>query len=160
MDKAKQILEILIKNHQTISTAESCTGGRIASKLTIVSGASAAFQASLVAYQNEIKTKFLRVNEKIIRKYDVVSRQVVEAMVVGACELFGTDYAIASTGYAGPDGGAANIPVGTIWLACGNTTKVISESICLGTERIINIESATDKALDLMIKLLTKNFTS
>ena len=159
-NKAKEILDILIENHLTLSTAESCTGGRIASTITAVVGASKSFQGGIIAYQNNVKTRFLNVDEIIINKYDVVSKQVAEAMVVGACKLFATDYAIASTGYAGPDGGAENIPVGTIWLACGNNKKMLSTSICLGNNRLVNVDSATDKAIELMLKLLSEDIES
>lgn len=160
INKAKEIIDLLIENHLTLSTAESCTGGRIASTITAVAGASKAFQGGIVAYQNNIKTKFLNVNETLINKYDVVSKNVAEAMVLGACKLFGTNYSIASTGYAGPDGGSQKVPVGTIWLACGNNMKMLSTSICLGNDRLLNVESATHKALELMLKLLSEDIES
>ena len=84
----------------TVSTAESCTGGRIASAITARSGASRYFMGGLVAYQNEVKEQMLGVPAEMIERYGVVSRQVAEEMVKGACRLFHTDYALASTGYA------------------------------------------------------------
>ena len=86
----------------TLSTAESCTGGRIAAAITAHSGASRYFQGGLVAYQNEVKEQLLGVPSEMIDRYGVVSRQVAEQMVRGACTLFHTDYALASTGYAEP----------------------------------------------------------
>ncbi len=129
----------------TLSTAESCTSGRIASKLTCVSGASDYFQGGLVAYQDIVKERFLGVPEDMIHQYDVVSRPVVEQMVLGACAMFGTDYAIASTGYAGD--GCNGIASGTIWIAWGAADDV--HSMCLTDDdgRELNTERAANMAI-------------
>ena len=95
----------MTNHHLKLSTAESCTGGRIASSLTAVPGSSAYFIGSVVAYQNEVKERLLDVDSDDIDKYEVVSREVAISMVKGACRLFSSDYALASTGCAGPDGG-------------------------------------------------------
>ena len=99
----KTVLEIqrrMVAAGLTLATAESCTGGGIAKEITRVSGSSNYYQGGLVAYQNYIKEEFLGVSAEDISRYDVVSEPVVRQMVRGACKMFGTDYAIASTGYA------------------------------------------------------------
>lgn len=127
----------------TLSTAESCTGGRIAAAITARSGASRYFRGSLVAYQNDVKEQFLGVTPQMISTYDVVSRQVAEQMVRGACALFRTDYALASTGYAEAWEGH---PV-EIWIAWGSATDV--HSLCLRHDlgRVANVEEATRRVL-------------
>ena len=128
---------------KTISTAESCTGGRIASAITAISGSSSYFQGGLVAYQNEIKERQLGVPHDMIEKYDVVSQPVVEAMVKGACKLFGTDYALASTGYAEAWEGHEVC----IWIGWGSADDV--HSLCLTKDhgRVLNVENATVRVL-------------
>lgn len=151
---AHDIQRLLTARHQTLATAESCTGGRIAAALTAVAGSSAYFQGGLVAYQNEVKVRQLGVSAETIARHDVVSREVATEMVLGACRLFGTDYAIATTGYAGPGGGTSEIPTGTIWIAAGNVEQV--ETLCLRLDgsRVRNLEVATREALRLMMNML------
>ena len=134
----------------TISTAESCTGGRIAAAITAHSGASNYFQGGLVAYQNEVKEKMLGVPEEMIAQYGVVSRQLAEQMVKGACDLFGTDYALASTGYAEAWEGHDV----EIWVAWGSKGDV--RSLCLREDfgRVKNVELATQCVLDEFQKYL------
>lgn len=135
----------MVERKKTVSTAESCTSGRIAASLTQISGASDYFQGGIVCYQDELKVRFLAVSPDDIKTYDVVSQPVVEQMVRGACELFHTDYALASTGYAG--GGMNGIPDGTIWIGWG--TKDDVHSLCLTTDlgREQNTENATLQVL-------------
>lgn len=128
----------------TISTAESCTGGRIAAAITAQSGASQYFQGGLVAYQNEVKEQLLGVPPAMIDTHGVVSRQVAEQMVRGACRLFHTDYALASTGYAEAWEGHDV----EIWIAWGSSAEV--HSLCLREDfgRVKNVELATQCVLD------------
>ena len=134
----------------TLSTAESCTGGRIAAAITAHSGASRYFQGGLVAYQNEVKEQLLGVPSEMIDRYGVVSRQVAEQMVRGACTLFHTDYALASTGYAEPWQGHDV----EIWVAWGSADDV--HSLCLTEDfgRVKNVELATQCVLDEFDKYL------
>ena len=151
---AQEILTRLVKLGKTLSTAESCTGGRIAATLTQVSGASDYFQGGLVAYQDHLKVRYLEVRQKDIDAYDVVSQSVVEQMVRGACRLFHSDYAIASTGYAGT--GANGISSGTIWIGWGSTHEV--HSICLTQDegRELNTAHATTRALEYFLRFISK----
>ena len=123
-----------------ISTAESCTGGRIAAAITARSGASRYFRGGLVAYQNDVKEQLLGVPQEMIDTYGVVSSQVAEQMVKGACRLFHSDYALASTGYAEPWEGHDV----EIWVAWGSEGDV--HSLCLREDfgRVKNVEIATE----------------
>ena len=140
------------QNGKTLSTAESCTSGRIGARLTSVSGASTYFQGGLIAYQDHLKEQMLGVRAEDIAQYDVVSHPVVEQMVRGACRMFGTDYAIATTGYAGT--GCNGIPSGTIWLGWGKIDDV--HTLCLTDDhgREENTAYATKKAIEEFLHYL------
>lgn len=129
---------------KTISTAESCTGGRIAAAITVRSGASRYFEGGLVAYQNEVKERMLGVPREMIECYGVVSREVAEQMVKGACRLFHTDYALASTGYAEPWEGHEV----EIWVAWGTEKEVHSTCLREDFGRVKNVEIATRCVMD------------
>lgn len=134
----------------TVSTAESCTGGRIAAAITAQSGASRYFEGGVVAYQNEVKERMLGVPAEMIAEYGVVSREVAEEMVKGACRLFHTDYALASTGYAEAWEGHEV----EIWVAWGSEQDV--HSLCLREDfgRVKNVEIATQCVMDELEKYL------
>lgn len=134
----------------TVSTAESCTGGRIAAAITAQSGASRYFEGGVVAYQNEVKERMLGVPAEMIARYGVVSREVAEQMVKGACRLFHTDYALASTGYAEAWEGHEV----EIWVAWGSENDV--HSMCLREDfgRVKNVEIATKCVMEEFEKYL------
>ena len=115
-DITEKIIEELTKNKQTITFAESCTGGRIAAEFTAISGASNVLNGSCVTYSNEIKHLWLGVEEKILENYGAVSPQCVAQMLEGIQNLAGSDYAIAVSGIAGPTGGTEEKPVGTVYI--------------------------------------------
>jgi nicotinamide-nucleotide amidase len=110
-----------------VTTAESCTGGGIAEAITRIAGSSAWFEAGFVTYSNQQKTRQLQVPEALFTQVGAVSREVVEAMVRGAQEKSGAQFAVAVSGVAGPDGGSPEKPVGTVWLAWGAGDEVSSE---------------------------------
>ena len=126
---AKNVLSKLTDQKLKITTAESCTGGLIASILTKESGASAVFEAGFVTYSNSMKTKLLDVPEQLLNMHGAVSQEVVIAMTQGALKRSSADLAIAVSGIAGPDGGSDEKPVGTVWVAWGSKEKL--KSICL-----------------------------
>lgn len=134
----------------TVSTAESCTGGRIAAAITAQSGASRYFEGGIVAYQNGVKERMLGVPAEMIAQYGVVSREVAERMVKGACRLFQTDYALASTGYAEAWEGHEV----EIWVAWGSENDV--HSMCLREDfgRVKNVEIATKCVMEEFEKYL------
>ena len=141
----------LLKDRKlTISTAESCTGGFLAHKITSVAGSSAYFKGSIVAYSNELKTKQLGVHENLLEMYGAVSRQVVEAMAQNGCRILGTDYCLATSGIAGPGGGTPEKPVGMVWIAVASKHEVYSKLLYLGNLRERNIYQASMAALALL----------
>jgi nicotinamide-nucleotide amidase len=142
--------ELLNEKGKTVSTAESCTGGTIASLITSVSGSSTYFKGSVVAYANEVKTELLGVDSRDIEKYGVVSQQVVSQMAEGARKQFKTDYAVATSGIAGPTGGTAEKPVGTVWIAVADEKGVQAEKSVLGVRRDGNILRSSLIALNML----------
>lgn len=150
--------KLLITKALTCGTAESCTGGQIASKITSVSGSSEYFRGSIVAYSNEVKIKSLGVNLQTLIDNGAVSEQTVTEMVKGAIHNLDCDIAIASSGIAGPTGGTPEKPVGTIWIACGNKNKIVTEKLQLGDNRAKNIETTANMALNLCRKFLIENY--
>lgn len=151
---SQQLNHLLWKTKETVSTAESCTGGNIAAALTSLAGSSAYFKGGIVAYTDECKVKYLNVNQETIDKYTVYSEEVVKEMVKGACEAFGTTYAIAVSGIAGPTGGTADKPVGTIWIAVGTADEIVTSKRTADEGRERNILYATCEALEMLLKLV------
>lgn len=140
---------------QTVSTAESCTGGYIAHLITTVPGSSAVFPGGSVAYSNHIKHATLGVPEEILRDHGAVSEATVVAMAVGARQLFATDYAISVSGVAGPGGGSVEKPVGFVWIAVAAPNGVVrARSFQFGTGRKLNIERAAHAALYELFRML------
>jgi nicotinamide-nucleotide amidase len=139
---------------QTLSTAESCTGGNIAHLITSIPGSSQYYKGSVVAYSNEIKQEILSVDKTIIDTYGAVSKQVVEEMAKGIKKLYNTDVAIATSGIAGPDGGTKEKPVGTTWIAVANNSGIYSEKYIFGDQRERNIQRASLTALNMLQKLI------
>jgi nicotinamide-nucleotide amidase len=144
--------KLLLERKQTISTAESCTGGNIAHLLTSIPGSSRYFKGSVVAYDNKVKEDILSVPAEIIVKYGAVSEEVAKLMAEGARSVLKTDYAIATTGIAGPDGGSDLKPVGTICIAVASEQRTVSEKFVYGNERISNINRFSIAALSLVRK--------
>lgn len=150
-DTLESVVGTLLKNkNATLATAESCTGGNIARLLTSIPGSSAYFIGSVVAYHNTIKQNMLEVSEDDLQSYGAVSEPVVSQMAKGAKEKFGTDYAIATSGVAGPDGGTKNKPVGTIWIAVAGPDKVITRKFNFGNNRQRNIQKTSFMALNML----------
>jgi nicotinamide-nucleotide amidase len=141
---------MLVCSGKTMATAESCTGGSIAQLITSNPGSSAYFKGGVVAYSNEIKNKLLGVPDKIIEEYGAVSQEVAELMAVGARENLGTDYAVATTGIAGPDGGSDEKPVGTVWIAVAGANGVSSKKYVFKHNRERNIIRSTHIALNML----------
>lgn len=146
----QEIHALLIESGETVSTAESCTGGNIAGRLTSLSGSSAYFMGGIVVYTNESKVKFLGVNPETIEAHTVYSEEVVKEMVPGCCKCFGTTYAVAVSGVAGPTGGTPEIPVGTIWLAVGTATEIVTYKCTEDEGRSRNIQHAVCVALEIL----------
>ncbi len=152
--------DILRKNKKTLSVAESCTGGRISALLTTNAGASDFFMGGAVVYSNDSKSHLIDVNAETIRKFGAVSRECAEEMAAGIRKRLGTDFSIAATGIAGPDGGSEEKPVGTIWIAvCGEDFTISKRSVMTG-DRERNIIRFASEALNFFrLSLVERNIS-
>lgn len=147
----EEVIGDMLRNKKaTLATAESCTGGYIAHLLTSVSGSSDYFIGSVVSYANQIKINELGVNPADIENHGAVSQQVVEQMAKGVLQKYGVDYAVATSGVAGPNGGTPDKPVGTVWIAVATKTTVTSKLFTFGKIRSINIERSAIAALGML----------
>jgi len=153
-----QELQNLLKLHKkTITTAESCTGGLIASKITEIAGSSNIFNGAIVSYSNEIKSQELNVKKETLEKFGAVSIQVVEEMLEGAIKKFNADYAIAVSGVAGPDGGTKNKPVGTVVIGIIGLQEGKDIEICHFSGARNEVQNkATEKSLQKISKFFQK----
>ncbi|WP_166965664.1 competence/damage-inducible protein A [Yeosuana marina] len=147
----------LTKLKKSVAVAESCTGGKIAERFTVHPGASNYFKGSVVCYATESKTSVLGVSKELIETYSVVSSQVAEAMAQQVLQLFNSDFAIATTGNAGPTKGDSDAEVGTVFIAIATKTHVYSEKLMLGNHRSKVINKAVNKAFEMLLKEIFKN---
>lgn len=150
------ILQKLIARKQTLSTAESCTGGYIAHLLTAIPGASRAFEGGIVSYSYAMKEKELGVQSSTLAEHGAVSKETVTEMLQGALKHYNTDYAIACSGIAGPDGGTDDKPVGTVWIGVASASEVYVKKYSFGNKRQQNIERTAAFALMMLYKIMEK----
>ena len=148
--------DLLIKHGKTLSIAESCTGGKIAHFFTSNAGSSAYFLGSIVAYSNNVKEKQLGVKHETLEKHGAVSEEVAIEMALGVKNTLGTDYAISTTGIAGPDGGTEEKPVGTVWIAVAGQQKVYAKRYNFAHNRERNILRSTQTAINFLRKVILK----
>ena len=152
-----QIGELLVARNHRLAAAESCTGGRVAAQITSESGVSAFFNGSAVTYAVQSKIDLLGVSETLIDKYSVVSNEVVEAMAIGAKNIYKADYAIATTGNAGPTKGNSDVEVGTVCIGIATPTGVISKEFNFGQPREKVVNKAVSKAFEMLLEEILKN---
>ena len=156
-EQLERIVGTMLRRHKkTLATAESCTGGKIAQMITSVPGSSKYFLGSVVAYSDYVKKSVLGVRETYLKNHGAVSRQVVEQMARGIIKRYGADYAIATSGIAGPDGGTPGKPVGTTWIAVASDERTESALFNLGDHRGRNIQKASMTGLNMLRKLITE----
>lgn len=154
---SKGIQEMLYNSDKTLGTAESCTGGRIAESIIAVPGASNYFKGGIVAYTNELKEQLLGVSHEVLEEQTAVCEEVARQMVIGAINTLGVDFAISATGVAGPAGGTAAIPVGTIWLGYGSKEDVRTIKLTEDCGRDLNLTVATNTVLKAMLEFLQEH---
>ena len=154
---SREINQLLWKAEKTLSTAESCTGGRVAEAIITVPGSSVYLKGGIISYTNEIKEKLLGVSHELLEEKTAVCEEVAKAMVQGAIKAMDTTYAIAVSGIAGPGGGSPEIPVGTIWIACGSADNIITAKLTEDEGRDQNQSRATQKALQMFLGYLKEN---
>ena len=154
---AEVVIDLLQAQGKKITCAESCTGGLIASMITGVSGASTVFEAGFVTYANEIKSRVLGVSESDLAAHGAVSETVVRQMLSGALEASGADIGVAVSGIAGPDGGSAEKPVGTVWIAWGDQNAMHTRAFYFPGKRIFFQKMIAALALDLLRRELLQS---
>lgn len=137
-----------------LASAESCTGGDIARRITAIPGSSRVFEGGAVTYSNALKIQLLGVNSETLQTHGAVSQNTVREMAAGAQKNFGVDYALAVSGIAGPDGGTPEKPVGFVWIAVAGKHHLVTRKYQFGTDRQVNIERAGTAALLLLWELL------
>jgi nicotinamide-nucleotide amidase len=150
---------LLYKQQKTIATAESCTGGSIASLLSSVAGSSAYFRGSVVSYATEVKMELLKISDELINEFSVVSAEVVSAMALSVKQLMKSDYAIATTGNAGPSKGDSNAEIGTVFIAIATPSSLIVEEFNFGQPREKVIDRAVYKSLEMLHKEILKKLS-
>jgi nicotinamide-nucleotide amidase len=155
-DETMQVVlgKLLLKNRKTISTAESCTGGAIASLISSVPGSSKYYDGSIVSYSYDVKESLLEVKKGTLEKFGAVSEETVIEMLNGLLIKLNTDFGIAVSGIMGPDGGTPDKPVGTVWVAVGNKKNFVAQRIQQRYERAKNIEVTSVMALNMMRKFI------
>jgi nicotinamide-nucleotide amidase len=154
LSMAQVITKMLKDRNKMLGVAESCTGGYIAHMITREAGASAIFKGGLVSYSNQVKTSVLHVDDSTLNSVGAVSEETVRQMVKGAIELLSCDYAIATSGIMGPDGGTPEKPVGMVWVAAGDRNEAIAEKFHFRYDRLRNIEMTSNNALNLLRKFI------
>lgn len=148
---------LLTQQGKTLAIAESCTGGKIAQLITSIAGASNYFKGSVVSYATESKISVLKVNPETINQYTVVSKEVAEEMAIGIQKLIQSDYAIATTGNAGPTKGDSDSEIGTVFIAIASPNGVMSEEFNFGQPREKVIDRAVNKSFEMMMAAILKN---
>ena len=150
----KSLAKILTKKHKTVSVAESCSGGLIANKLTNIPGSSKYFKAGIIAYENRIKIKRLKVSSGLIRKKGAVSKEVAISMAKNIRKIAKTDFGLATTGIAGPSGGSKKKPVGLVYIAASSKTKTICKEFRFKGNRLAIKNKTASSALRLLKSLV------
>ncbi len=154
-DSIEEIVgKLLMKHKSTLAVAESCTGGKISELITSVPGSSEYFKGSVIAYSNDVKKNVLGVSEADLEEYGAVSEKVVTEMALGVMRLHHADYAVATSGIAGPAGGTPQKPVGTTWIAVASKDKVLAQKYYFGDHRGRNILKASITTLNMLRKEL------
>ena len=151
---SRDISQLLWEREETVSTAESCTGGRIAESMMSVPGASKYFKGGIICYVDEVKVNLLGISQELLDEKTAFCEEVAIELVKGACKALNTTYAVSATGVAGPTGGTKDIPVGTIWLACGTLDNVVTCKVEEDHGRDINLAIATNKAMQMFLEFL------
>lgn len=153
----KVVGSLLTNNNKTLAVAESCTGGQIAAAITAIPGASAYFKGGMVTYATHSKVELLKIDQAVIDEHSVVSAQVAEAMAAAVKNWYQSDYAISTTGNAGPSKGDSDAEVGTVFIGIATPTGVFSQEFKMGSQRERVISKSVNKAFELLQKEILKN---
>lgn len=153
----KVVGSLLTNNNKTLAVAESCTGGQIAAAITAIPGASSYFKGGMVTYATHSKVELLKIDQAVIDEHSVVSAQVAEAMAAAVKNWYQSDYAISTTGNAGPSKGDSDAEVGTVFIGIATPTGVFSQEFKMGSQRERVISKSVNKAFELLQKEILKN---
>jgi nicotinamide-nucleotide amidase len=148
----KIVGKLLIEKNQTLAVAESCTGGYVSHLITSVPGSSTYYIGSTISYANEVKSRFLGVSQEVIAEKGAVSEEVAKAMAEGVRSTLGSTWAISTTGIAGPGGGTAEKPVGTVWIGLAGPNVLIAKKFQFGNDRLRNIQITAISAFSMLRK--------
>lgn len=151
------VAKLFVDKGKSLAVAESCTGGQIAAAITAIPGASAYFKGGMVTYATQSKVELLKIDQKLIDEHSVVSAPVAEAMAAAVQNWYKSDYAISTTGNAGPSKGDSDAEVGTVYIGIATPTGVISEKFMMGSQRERVISKSVNKAFELIQKEILKN---
>ncbi len=150
------VAKLFTDKKMTLSTAESCTGGKIAQKITALSGASNYFKGSIVSYATETKINVLKVPKELINEHSVVSVEVAKSMAENVKKLLKTDFSVATTGNAGPTKGDSNVEIGTVYIAIATPNGVFADKFMMGKHRNRIVQKTVNKAFELLQKEILK----
>ena len=157
MNSFKRVHDLCVKRQVSVATAESCTSGFISLNLSKNSGSSIFFKGGIIAYHNEIKIKVLGVDKLDINQFTEVSSEVAGQMAKGVRRFFSVDYAIATSGYAGPNGGSVNNPVGTVFIAISSVSGIFVNRFTFSGDRQEVIRQTSDKSASLLYNYIKKH---
>lgn len=150
----EKLVQMLAEMGLTISTAESCTGGMLASRIIDISGASDVYSEGFITYSNDAKMKYLKVKDEILDRYGAVSKETALQMADGCRKETGSDVALVTTGIAGPGGGSADKPVGLVYIGCAYKDEVISREFRFNGDRYDIRRQAVDEAIAIAVEML------
>jgi len=151
---SSQIGKLLAAKGKTLALAESCTGGFIAHQVTLIAGSSAYFKGGVIAYDNSIKSFLLHVSEVTLKNHGAVSVECAKEMAAGALKNFNADFALSTTGIAGPTGETPEKPVGTVCIGLATKESVVAERFQFTGNRQEVIEQSANKAMELLLKVI------
>lgn len=158
-DQTKKLLELLKNHKKTVSVAESCTAGLLAAELTKISGASKVFSGGFITYSNQSKVQLLNIDQEAIERFGTVSKEIVQEMASNSRQKLNSDYSLAISGIAGPEGGSSDKPVGTVWLALSDSKRTISKLRQFKGDREEIRRQAVEAALELLGESLVNKQT-
>ena len=157
MNPFQQLHDLCVEKKVSIATAESCTAGLLAAKITSIAGASSFFKGGIIAYQNDVKINLLGVSKSVIKEKTEVCAEVVQQMAEGVRNKFSADFSVATSGYAGPTGGSELNPIGTVFIAISSKEKTISKRFVFVGDRESIVSQSVISGAEFLVEVLKNN---
>ena len=157
MNPFQQLHDLCVEKKVSIATAESCTAGFLAAKITSIAGASSFFKGGIIAYQNDVKINLLGVSKSVIKEKTEVCAEVVQQMAQGVRNKFSADFSVATSGYAGPTGGSELNPIGTVFIAISSKEKTISKRFVFVGDRESIVSQSVISGAEFLVEVLKNN---